>query len=112
MATLLPDSHIVRAFSHIQDEMLVSRAMRQPGLWAVAIAGNNSESVSLIADLSSSVGYVPVITGRLEDSQPLDPGGVLFPHMFLPNDMRDALAWAGGAADGANRQAEGSADGH
>ncbi len=28
---LLPEQHVVRAFSHVQDELLVSRATRQPG---------------------------------------------------------------------------------
>jgi predicted dinucleotide-binding enzyme len=95
MASLLSGSRVVRAFSHIQDEMLVSRARRQPGRWAVAIAGDDSDAVTLIAELSESVGYVPVVIGGLAASQPLDPGGVLFPHMFLPNDLGDVVERAG-----------------
>jgi predicted dinucleotide-binding enzyme len=95
MASLLTDSRVVRAFSHIQDEMLVSRARRQPGRWAVAIAGDDNDAVTLVAELSQAIGYVPVVIGGLAASQPLDPGGVLFPHMFLPNDLRDVLERAG-----------------
>lgn len=91
MASLLPGSRVVRAFSHIQDEMLVSRAKRQPGRWGVAIAGDDEAAVALVAALTESVGYVPVVIGKLADSHSLDPGGLLFPHMFFPNDLLDTV---------------------
>jgi predicted dinucleotide-binding enzyme len=40
MASLLPNSTIVRAFTHIMEELLVSRGTKYPGLFAVAIAGD------------------------------------------------------------------------
>lgn len=104
-ASLLPDSRVVRAFSHIQDEMLVSRAKRQPGRWGVAIAGDDEAAVALVAGLSESVGYVPVVIGKLADSHSLDPGGYLFPHMFLPNDLRDVVERDRAARAAADRDA-------
>ena len=91
LAALLPEARIVRAFSHIQDELLVSRARRQPGLWAVAVAGDDSAAVQAVEGLVRGVGYEPVCVGGLADSAVLDPGGALFPHMFTPADMRAVL---------------------
>jgi 8-hydroxy-5-deazaflavin:NADPH oxidoreductase len=95
LAGLLPDSTVVRAFNHVQDEMLVSRARRQPGRWAVAVAGDDGDATAMVSRIVSAVGFVPVLIGGLRESGWLDPGGVLFPHMYLPNDMRDALTLAG-----------------
>jgi len=42
--------------------------------------------------LVAAAGYVPVVIGGLGRSAPLDPGGILFPNMFLPADMRRLVA--------------------
>ncbi|MFT4230885.1 MAG: NAD(P)-binding domain-containing protein [Microbacterium sp.] len=85
---LLPQVRVTRAFSHVQDELLVSRAHRQPGTWAVAVAGDDDEAVDITSDLVHAASYVPVVIGDLDASAPLDPGGSLFPNMFLSEDMR------------------------
>ena len=91
MARLLPQSTVVRAFSHIMEELLVSRGTTQPRLFAVAIAGDDPIAKSAVADLVTDAGFVPVDIGTLAESAPIDPGGVLFPHVFTPADMRQAL---------------------
>jgi predicted dinucleotide-binding enzyme len=82
MASLLPQSTVIRAFSHIMEELLVSRGTKMPGLFAVAIAGDDPIAKSAVADLVTDTGFVPVDIGTLAESAPLDPGGVLFPHVF------------------------------
>lgn len=88
---LLPEAVVVRAFTHVQDELLVSRARRQPDIWAVAIAADDQRAVDIAARLVSAARYVPISVGGLDDSAVLDPGGVLFPNMFLPATMRERL---------------------
>lgn len=91
MAKLLPKSTIIRAFSHVMDELLVSRGTSQAGTWAIAMAGDDSTAKLLVAELIRDTGFVPVDIGTLVQSAPLDPGGVLFPHMFSEADMHAAL---------------------
>lgn len=88
MASLLPKARVVRAFSHIMEELLVSRGTTQPGLFAVAIAADDSDAKSIVAELVRDTGFVPVDIGTLSESSPLDPGGILFPHVFTPADMK------------------------
>jgi predicted dinucleotide-binding enzyme len=91
MASLLPESKIVRAFSHIMEELLVSRGTKHPGLFAVAIAGDDLKAKEVVALLVKDTGFVPVDIGTLAESAPLDPGGILFPQFFTPADMQLAL---------------------
>ena len=91
MASLLPQSTVIRAFSHIMEELLVSRGTKMPGLFAVAIAGDDTVAKLTISELVTDAGFVPVDIGTLAESAPLDPGGVLFPHLFTPADMKLAL---------------------
>jgi 8-hydroxy-5-deazaflavin:NADPH oxidoreductase len=73
------------------DELLVSRGTSQTGFWAVAIAGDVPAAKLLVAELVRDTGFIPVDIGVLAKSAPLDPGGILFPHMFTEADMRAAL---------------------
>lgn len=91
MASLLPNSTVIRAFSHIMDELLLSRGTRQPGLFAMAIAGDDSNAKSQVADLVRDTGFVSVDIGTLAESAPLDPGGILFPQFFTVADMKLTL---------------------
>ena len=91
MASLLPQSTVIRAFSHIMEELLVSRGTKMPGLFAVAIAGDDPVAKLTVSELVNDAGFVPVDIGTLAESAPLDPSGVLFPHLFTPADMKLAL---------------------
>ncbi|WP_207229988.1 NADPH-dependent F420 reductase [Krasilnikovia cinnamomea] len=92
LASSLPSARVVRAFTHVMDELLVSRGRRQPGMWAVAVAGDDAAAKAVVGDLVTATGFVPVDIGGLAASAPLDPGGALFPQMFTVADMRRRLA--------------------
>ncbi len=94
VAAKFPGSRVTRAYNHIQDEMLVSRARRQPGNWAVAVAGDNEEAVRVTKEIVVATHYVPVFVGTLAESLVIDPGGPVFPHMMTPADLGDLLAAA------------------
>lgn len=87
-AKLLPDSTIVRAFTHVMDELLWSRGTEQRHFWGMAYAGDDVAAKELVAQLVSETGFTPVDLGGLDESAALDPGGAVFPHMFTPADLR------------------------
>lgn len=90
-AALLPRTRVVRAFTHVMEELLDNRGRTQPLLWAMAIAGDDPVALSLTADLVRDTGFTPVPIGSLANSAALEPGGVLFPHVFTAADLRAAL---------------------
>ena len=92
MAEMLPDSVVVRAFSHIQEELLVSRAGKNLGVWAVGYATDALEERPRIESLLEATGYVPVFVGTLAESSLLDPGGSVFPHLFTAGDLQHLAA--------------------
>jgi 8-hydroxy-5-deazaflavin:NADPH oxidoreductase len=92
MSTLLPESAVVRAYTHVPFELLESRGATQAGRWGMAIAGDDEHAKGVVAGLVTASGYVPVDLGGLDASAPLDPGGALFPHIFTPADMQARLA--------------------
>ena len=57
----------------------------------MAIAGDVPAAKLLAAGLVRDTGFIPVDIGTLAESEPLDLGGVLFPHMFNEADMRARL---------------------
>lgn len=91
LAKLLPNSHIIKAFTHIMVELLVSRGISQPNFFAMAIAGDDANAKLIAAQLVRDAGYVPVDIGTLAESAPLDPAGILFPNMYTEADMRAVL---------------------
>lgn len=91
LARRVPTASVVRAFTHVMDELLVSRGRRHPGVWAVAMAGDDDAAKQIVGGLVRDTGFVPVDLGHLADSAPLDPGGLLFPSMLTAADMRVRL---------------------
>jgi predicted dinucleotide-binding enzyme len=91
LAKLWPAMTVVRAFTHVMEELLAVRGRLQPGLWAMAIAGDDSTAKGIAGELVKATGFVPVDIGGLADSAPLDPGGALFPQMFTVADMKRRL---------------------
>ncbi|MCX2184066.1 NAD(P)-binding domain-containing protein [Streptomyces sp. SKN60] len=92
MADLLSHTKVARAFTHVPDELLVSRATRQPDTWAVAVAADDDDALSIAGELVRSARYLPVPVGDLDHSAVLDPGGPLFANLYLPGDMQDLLS--------------------
>ncbi|MFJ8982404.1 NADPH-dependent F420 reductase [Streptomyces sp. NPDC102282] len=86
----LPGSTVVRAFTHVMDELLWSRGTQQRHFWGVAYAGDDAGAKETVRSLIHDAGFTPVDLGGLDDSASLDPGGPLFPHMFTPADLRAA----------------------
>lgn len=91
-AKRLPGARVIRAFSHVMDELLASRGRLQPLFWGMAVAGDDEEALQIACGLVRETGFRPVVIGGLLQSAPLDPGGPLFPHLYTPEDLRFAAA--------------------
>lgn len=91
MAKILPKTSIVRAFSHIDWDLLVARATNEPGVWAAGYASDNRNVDKVVEMLIRDMGYVPFRVGSLTDSAPIDPGGSLWPSLLTPEEMRAVL---------------------
>jgi len=91
MARRLPGSIVVRAFSHIPDELLWPRGFEQRLYWAMAIAADDAEAKDTVSALIHDAGWVPVDLGGLDDSAALDPGGAVFHLFYTEAEMRDVV---------------------
>lgn len=94
-ADRLPEAKVVRAFTHIMDELLWSRGTQQRHFWGMALAGDDAAAKDVAGQLVLDAGFTPVDLGGLDESAALDPGGAVFPHMFTPTELRLAAGLAG-----------------
>jgi predicted dinucleotide-binding enzyme len=88
LARRLPRSHVVRAFSHIDWDLLVPGAT---GEWAAGYAADDRAVSATAEALIARMGYTPVRVGDLAGSAALDPGGRFFGRMLTPADMLAAV---------------------
>lgn len=91
-AQWLPQSRVVRAFSHIYAAALMQEAHREGDLLAVAMAGDDAEAKQVVAQLISDAGFVAVDLGALAESGALDPYGILWTRQLDEHAMRALLA--------------------
>lgn len=76
----LPNSHVIKALSHIGYHNLLDDA-RPAGAAdrkAMAIAGNDPHDTQLVATLVANLGFDPVLIGKLAEGKKLEPGSSLF----------------------------------
>ncbi|WP_405877966.1 NAD(P)-binding domain-containing protein [Streptomyces sp. NBC_01136] len=97
MARLLPGSTVVRAFSHVPDELLWPRGSEQATYWAMAVAADDEEAGEIVCSLVRDAGWVPVHLGGLDDSAALDPGGSVFHLFYSEAEMRDVVGLSSAA---------------
>ncbi len=76
----LPQSRIVKAFSHIGYHHLLddARPLGATDRKAMAIAGDNASDIQIVAHIVSDLGFDPVLIGNLGDGKKLEPGHPLF----------------------------------
>jgi hypothetical protein len=86
-------SRIVKAFSHVGYHDLDERARSagSPDRVGVAIAGDDEKDVATVAQIVDSLGFDPVLAGRLADSARLGPGGPIFGTALPADRLREAL---------------------
>lgn len=80
VAEALPGARLVRAFSHLGYHQLDedARPAGAPDRHAIAIAGDDTSAVRVVAELVDRLGFDPVIAGGLGASALFGPGTDLF----------------------------------
>lgn len=76
----LPDSHVVKAFSHIGYHELIDDARPHDAAdrKAAAIAGKDEGDLAIVSKLVDDLGFDPVIIGPLAFGVRLEPGSEVF----------------------------------
>jgi predicted dinucleotide-binding enzyme len=90
----LPESRVIKAFSHMGYHDLDEGARRpgSPERKAIGIAGDDDTDLATVASLVDAVGFDPVIAGTLRDSICLEPGSEVFGANLPAGELREALA--------------------
>ena len=87
----LPASRVVKAFNHIgyHDLFDESRPSGAPERKAVAIAGNNSTDVEKVSYFVDTLGFDPVVIGKLSAGIKLQPGNPIFGAYISAQEVKD-----------------------
>ncbi|MGW3807787.1 NADPH-dependent F420 reductase [Micromonospora sp. NPDC005113] len=89
----LSDSRVVKAFNHmgyhdLEDE---ARSAEAAGRKAIAIAGDDSADLAVVASLVDALGFDPVVAGPLAEGVRLEPGSELFGANVTADEVRAML---------------------
>jgi len=89
----LPDSRVVKSFSHIgyHDLHDETRPIGAPGRKAIAIAGTDEADVEKVEKLVNDIGFDPVVIGPLAFGIRLEPGGPVFGAHIEANELKDLI---------------------
>jgi predicted dinucleotide-binding enzyme len=90
----LPSSRVVKAFNHMgyHDLDEGSSSAGSAGRKAIAIAGDDSRDVEIVASLVDALGFDPVSAGSLSSGVRLEPGSELFGANFGADEVIATLA--------------------
>jgi 8-hydroxy-5-deazaflavin:NADPH oxidoreductase len=91
-ASLLPGTHVVKAFNTIYWVDLRDKAFSPGRLLAMPMAGDDALAVRITADLATDAGFEPVVVGGLAQSATLDPGSPIYAKSYTAEQVRKVLA--------------------
>ncbi|MER7441863.1 NADPH-dependent F420 reductase [Micromonospora avicenniae] len=89
----LPDSRVVKAFNHMgyHDLEAEARPAGAAGRKAIAIAGDDTADLAVVASLVDRLGFDPVVAGPLAEGVRLEPGSELFGANVSADEVRAML---------------------
>ena len=90
----LPESRIVKAFSHmgyhdLHDE---TKAPGAPARKAIAIAGDNEDDVAAVSKVVDNLGFDPVVVGKLHAGILMEPGSNVFGANVDADSLKELIA--------------------
>lgn len=94
VASLLPGTRLVKAFSHLGYHDLddLARPQGDPNRAGMAIAGDNPADVDIVAEVADRIGFDPIPIGNLSESHILEVGQPLFGRPASPSDIPSTAA--------------------
>ena len=92
VARLLPNVHLVRAFSTVYFQTLASEAHRDGDLVGIPIAGDDPAALESAEALIREAGFEPVRTGGLATARFFDPGATVYNTGYTAAQIRTVLA--------------------
>jgi hypothetical protein len=96
VASLLPESEVVKAFNTIYWVVLRDEAGREGEKLAMPIAADLERGRSSAVRLARDAGFDPVIVGGLDRSIQLDPGSAIYAKSLTADGVRDTLGLTAG----------------
>jgi predicted dinucleotide-binding enzyme len=90
----LTGSHVVKAFNHMgyHDLFDEHKPAGAPGRKAIAVAGDDSNSVDVVSKLVDRLGFDPVMIGGLANGSKLEPGTNMFGANVDANGIRRLIS--------------------
>lgn len=84
---------VIKALNHMGYHHLRDEAKERglPGRKAIAIAGNNTESVKRVMEFVDTLGFDPLPVGTLKDSRILESGGAAFGANLAYDQLRQLV---------------------
>jgi len=100
VADLLPESRVVKTFSHLGYHQLEdeARPVGTVGRVALAVAGDDGDAVADVSTLVDALGFDPVDAGPLRSGRRFEAGTALFGAPMSAEPMRELLELAGAEA--------------
>jgi len=91
-AEYLPGVRLVRAFNAINSGDLRDQAHRQGELFAIPLAGDDSQALEVAQKLVQDAGFTPVVVGRLSRAREFDVGTAVYTRLLTAPQLRQALS--------------------
>lgn len=89
----LPNSRIVKAFSHMGYHDLYDEAkpLDELGRKAIAVAGDDTADVAVVSEIVNNLGFDPVVIGDLAAGVHLEPGGRVFGASVNSSELKELV---------------------
>lgn len=91
VATLLPKTHVVKAFNTIFWKDLRDQAHRPPPRLAIPLAGDDHAALATVKILIEDAGFDVVAAGSLATSTRIDPGAPVYAKSLDATELRGML---------------------
>lgn len=89
----LPEARVVKALSHMGYHELhdTPKHLGEEGRRAIAIAGDNPSDTQRVAQFIDSLGFDPLVIGKLKEGVHLEPGHAAFGANLSLNQLREII---------------------
>jgi predicted dinucleotide-binding enzyme len=94
-AKQLPGARIVRAFNSVHAEVFESEARREGDKIGVPLAGDDQQSLKVVAKLVQEAGFSPIIVGGLKEAKRFDVGTAPYASDLPEKQLRKRLGESG-----------------